>query len=194
MDIDKIVNILKNDGVVLLPTDTIYGLMCDATNIEAVDKIYQMKNRDYSKPMLILVSNIDMLKMYCKDINDLEDRLINTYFPGEMTIILKKSDLLPSIVTASKDTVGVRIPNNRELLDIINKLGKPLVSTSANISNDVNITSVDLLDEKIKNAVDYIYDGGIVNNSASTIVKADDGKVTILREGKLSSDIRKNFI
>ena len=89
MDIDYIVDILKNDGVILIPTDTVYGLMCDATNVKAVDKIYQMKNRDYSKPMLILVSSKDMLKKYCKDINAVEEELIDKYFPGELTIILK---------------------------------------------------------------------------------------------------------
>ncbi len=194
MDIDYIVNILKNDGVVLLPTDTIYGLMCDATNIEAVDKIYRMKNRDYSKPMLILVSNIDMLNKYCKVENDTEKMLIDKYFPGEMTIILKRKEDIPLLVTSGKDTVGVRIPNNKELLSIISKLDKPLVSTSANVSNSVNITSIDLLDEKIKNEVDYIYDGGVINNNASTVVKVENNKVNILREGNLSQDIRDNFM
>lgn len=194
MDIDYIVNILKNDGVVLLPTDTIYGLMCDATNIEAVDKIYRMKNRDYSKPMLILVSNIDMLNKYCKVENDTEKMLIDKYFPGEMTIILKRKEEIPLLVTSGKDTVGVRIPNNKELLSIISKLDRPLVSTSANISNSINITSIDLLDEKIKNEVGYIYDGGVINNNASTVVKVEDDKVVILREGNLSQDIRDNFM
>ena len=194
MDIDYIVNILKNDGVVLLPTDTIYGLMCDATNIEAVDKIYRMKNRDYSKPMLILVSNIDMLNKYCKVENDTEKMLIDKYFPGEMTIILKRKEDIPLLVTSGKDTVGVRIPNNKELLSIISKLDRPLVSTSANVSNSINITSINLLDEKIKNEVGYIYDGGVIKNNASTVVKVEDDKVVILREGNLSQDIRDNFM
>jgi L-threonylcarbamoyladenylate synthase len=194
MDIDYIVNVLKNNGVVLLPTDTIYGLMCDATNIEAVDKIYRMKNRDYSKPMLILVSNIDMLNKYCKVENGTEKMLIDKYFPGEMTIILKRKEDIPLLVTSGKDTIGVRIPNNKELLSIISKLDRPLVSTSANISNSINITSIDLLDERIKKEADYIYDGGVVNNNASTVVKVDDNKVVILREGNLSQDIRDNFM
>lgn len=194
MDIDYIVDILKNDGVILIPTDTVYGLMCDATNVKAVDKIYQMKNRDYSKPMLILVSSKDMLKKYCKDINAVEEELIDKYFPGELTIILKKNELIPNLVTAGKDTVGVRIPDNKVLLDIMNKLGKPLVSTSANISNSVNITSINILDDRIKNEVDYIYDGGYINNLPSTIVKVEDNKVVILREGKLSQDIKDNFM
>ena len=194
MDIDYIVDILKNDGVILIPTDTVYGLMCDATNVKAVDKIYQMKNRDYSKPMLILVSSKDMLKKYCKDINAVEEELIDKYFPGELTIILKKNELIPNLVTAGKDTVGVRIPDNKVLLDIMNKLGKPLVSTSANISNSVNITSINILDDRIKNEVEYIYDGGYINNLPSTIVKVEDNKVVILREGKLSQDIKDNFM
>ena len=194
MDIDYIVNILKNDGVVLLPTDTIYGLMCDATNIEAVDKIYRMKNRDYSKPMLILVSNIDMLNKYCKVENDTEKMLIDKYFPGEMTIILKRKEEIPLLVTSGKDTVGVRIPNNKELLSIISKLDKPLVSTSANVSSNRVITCIDELDEDIKDSVDYIYDAGSVSNEPSTIVKVDMDKVIILREGKIAKEIREKFM
>ena len=76
----------------------------------------------------------------------------------------------------------------------MNKLGKPLVSTSANISNSVNITSINILDDRIKNEVDYIYDGGYINNLPSTIVKVEDNKVVILREGKLSQDIKDNFM
>ncbi len=193
MDIDKIVSILKSGGVVLLPTDTIYGLMCDATNTTAVDKIYRMKGRDYSKPMLILASSKEMLNEYCTNIGNLEEEIIDLYLPGELTIILEKTKKVPDLVTASKSTVGVRVPNNKELIDIIEKLGKPLVSTSANISNKGSSNSIDEIDDTIKKEVDYIYDIGTIDNKESTIVKVENDEVLILREGLLAQPIKKRF-
>ncbi len=193
MDINKIVEILKNGGLAIIPNDTVYGIICDALNIDSINKIYELKNRDYSKPMLILVSNKKMLKKCCKSINKLEEELINNYLPGELTIILDKSDYINDLVTSNFPTVGIRIPNNKELIEIIDKLGNPIVSTSANISGSININSIDLLDEKIKNNVDYIYDKGIINSLPSTIVRVENNSVKIIREGYLSQDIKNRF-
>ena len=193
MDIERIVDILKKGGICLIPNDTVYGLICDALNIGAVNKIYELKNRDYSKPMLVLVSNYDMLYKCCSSINEIENDLINKYLPGELTIIFNKSNYIPNIVSSNKDTIGIRIPNNNDLIEIINKLGNPIVSTSANISSKENIINLSYLENKIKENVDYIYDGGTINNKPSCIVKVDNNKVVILREGNLSNEIRKEY-
>ena len=193
MNIKQVVNILKNGGVIVIPTDTVYGLACDALNIDAVDKIYKLKQRNYSKPMVVLVSDKDMLKKYTSSINKLEEELINEYLPGPMTIVLKKSNLIHDIVSSNKDTIGIRIPNNKELIDIIKQLDKPIVATSCNISNEDVITNISILDESIKNNVDYIYDGGLINRASSTIVKVDNDKVVILRNGDLSKDIKDKY-
>ena len=194
MNIKQVVNILKNGGVIVIPTDTVYGLACDALNIDAVDKIYKLKQRNYSKPMVVLVSDKDMLKKYTSSINKLEEELINEYLPGPMTIVLKKSNLIHDIVSSNKDTIGIRIPNNKELIDIIKQLDKPIVATSCNISNEDVITNISILDESIKNNVDYIYDGGVINRDSSTIVRVKDNKVEILRKGSLATDIESSFI
>ena len=193
MNINEVVEILKCGGIAVLPTDTVYGIVCDALCISSVKKVYELKSRPYSKPMVILVSNIDMLKKYSSNISKLESSLIKTYMPGELTIILNKSDLIPDIVTSNTKEVAIRIPNNEKLLEIINKLDRPIVATSANISSHEVITNVSLLEDSIKNNVDYIYDGGYVNKSSSTIVKVNDNKISILREGSLIADIRVKF-
>lgn len=193
MNIEEITKVLNEGGVVVCPTDTVYGILCDATNIGSVRRIYKLKQRIHSKPMIVLASNVEMIEKYCTDINDLERKLINTYAPGELTIILKKSNLIPDIVTANMDSVGIRIPNDSNLLDIINRLNRPIVSTSANVSNMDTITSIDLLEESIKINVDYVYDGGYINRDPSTIVKVENNKIKILRDGSLSNDIKDRF-
>lgn len=192
MNNEEVVSILKKGGIAVIPNDTIYGIICDALNEKTIKKIYELKNRDYSRPMLILVSDINMLKKCCKSINQLEERLINEYLPGELTIILNKSSYIPSIVS-NKDTVGIRIPNDENLIKIISGLGNPIVSTSANISNKESITDISMLEDEIRDNVDFIYDGGTINKKPSTIIKVENNKIVILREGNLSSDIRKKF-
>ena len=194
MDTDLIVKILSEGKIVIMPTDTVYGIVCDALDTNAVDKIYKIKNRDYNKPMVILVSDIDMLKKYTSSINSLEEELINKYLPGKMTIILNKNELIPSIVSSNMDTIGIRIPDNKELVDIITKLNRPIVATSCNVSNSDVITSIKLLEDSIKNNVDYIYDGGIINRDSSTIVRVKNNKVEIFRKGSLAKDIEDNYI
>ena len=194
MDTKYISELLNDGGIVVIPTDTVYGIVCDALNIKAVDKVYKLKQRDYSKPMVILVSSIDMLKKYTLSINKLEEELINRYLPGMMTIVLRKNNLIPDIVSSNRDTIGIRIPDNNDLISIINKINRPIIATSCNISNNDVITDINLLDSSIKNNVDYVYDGGIVNSQSSTIVRIKDNKVEILRKGKLASDIEYNYL
>lgn len=192
MDIEKVVIILKEGGIAIIPTDTVYGIVCDALEEDAVKRVYELKHRDFSKPMIILVSDYDMLQKYTKNINYLQKNLMDTYFPGPITIILEKEETIPNIVTSGKKEVGVRIPNNTTLREIIKSLGHPIIATSANISSNKTITNIDILEEEIKEKVDYIYDGGTLDGYASTIVKVDD-KISILRDGDLSEDIRKKF-
>ena len=193
MDIEKIVTILRKGGIVIIPTDTVYGIVCDALQEKTVKRVYQLKQREFSKPMIILVSDIEMLKNYTKNWNSLQERLIDTYFPGAMTILLEKKDEIPDIVTSGKKEVGVRIPNNIFLREIIKVLGHPIIATSANISSNQTITNINKLEDSIKEKVDYLYDGGTIEGCASTIIKVVDDKISIIRDGDLSEDIRKNF-
>ena len=193
MNVDKICEVINNGGLVISPTDTVYGIMGDACCEEVIKKVYEVKHRPYSKPLILLVSNYDMLMKYTSDISDLEWSIIKKFLPGLVTIILKKNDKVSSLITAGSDYVGIRIPNNKDLLNIISELGRPVISTSANISGSDVITCVDMIEEELKEKIDYIEDGGDIVSSFSTVIRVVDGELEILREGVLSDDIRNYF-
>lgn len=191
MNIDKICNILDAGGVVISPTDTVYGIMGDALDENVVRKIYDIKKRPYSKPLLLLMSDLDMIFGYTNSLKSNEIKLLQSVLG--VTVILKKNEKISNLITANGDYVGIRIPDNKELIEIISKLNRPVVSTSCNISDEEVITSISLLDDSLKNSVDYIYDGGDVNSLPSTIVKFDSDKLIIIRAGKNSEKIRGMF-
>ncbi len=179
MDVNSLVNILNNGGIAVIPTDTVYGLVGDATSENVIKKIFEIKQREYTKPLLILISNFDMLKKYVKNISPLELEIINKFWPGPLTIIFQNKKNLSAILTANKSEIAIRMPNDERLLDLINKLDKPIIATSANIAHKKTITSIDLLEDKIKNNVDYIYDGGFLEDK--------------VRDGIISKDIKNYF-
>ncbi len=193
MDINSLVDILNNGGVAIIPTDTVYGLVGDATSENVIKKVFLIKQRENTKPLLILISNFDMLKKYVKNISPLELEIINKFWPGPLTIIFQNKKNLSDLLTANKSEIAIRMPNDERLLDLINKLDKPIIATSANIAHKKTITSIDLLEDKIKNNVDYIYDGGFLEDNPSTIIKVIDNKVIIVRDGIISKDIKNYF-
>lgn len=193
MNIKEIVNELEKGNLVITPTDTIYGIMGDATNEETIKKVYKVKKRPFNKPLILLMDSYEMIKEYTKNITNEEDTLIKEFMPGLVTIILKKNNKVNNLITSNSDYVGIRIPKNKDLLKIIKELGKPVISTSANISEEEIITSIDQLNEELKNSIDYIYDGGIQKGESSTIVKFDKGKLQILRNGILSNTLKERF-
>lgn len=193
VDINEIINTILNGELVILKTDTIYGIIADATNKESIQKVYEVKQRSYDKPLIILISDLEMLNKYTRDINELEYYLIKKYWPGPLTMILKKSTLVNNMITSNLDTVGIRYPKDENLLEIIRKLNRPIISTSANISNEDNVININLIDESIKSKVKYIYDSGEINKVASTIIKVDNNKINILRNGCLEETIKNEF-
>lgn len=193
MNIEKIINELEKGNLVITPTDTIYGIMGDATNEETIKKIYRIKRRPYNKPLILLMDSYDMVKEYTKNITNEEDILIKEFTPGLVTIILEKNEKVSNLITANSNYVGIRIPANQELLEIIKKLGKPVISTSANISDEEVITNISQLDKELKDNIDYLYDGGEVTAKSSAIVKFKNHKLQIIREGILSNKLKERF-
>lgn len=191
MQINKIVEEIKKGNLVITPTDTVYGILADALNKEAIDKVFIAKKRE-NKPLLIIMTK-DMLDTYIEDISPLEQELINRYLPGKLTILLKKNKLVDDSVTCGSPLVGVRIPNHSDLLEIIQRVGHPLISTSANISNQETITSVEKIDPDLLKYISFIEDGGIIKESSSTIIQVKDHRIQILREGELTPLIRKEY-
>lgn len=188
-----IVQIINNGGLVILPTDTVYGIMGDALNKEAISKVNKAKKRGQNKLLILLVDSIEMARKYTKDINKLEAFLFEKYSKYSLTIELQKSDKLPKEYNPDVTYVGIRIPHNDDLIKIIKMLGRPIFSTSANISGQPIVTDISMLDSDLKSYIDYIYDVGTIDNLASTILKVCDGKVVIIRDGLAGNLITKDL-
>lgn len=186
-----IINTLKDGKLVIMPTDTIYGIIGDATNEDVINKVYEVKERPHDKPLLILVSNFSMLHELVTEIPKETEKIINKFWPGPLTILFKKSSKVSDALTANSALVAIRMPKDKRLLNIMNHLNRPLISTSANISSHDAITNPNQLEEKMKEKIDLIVDEGTVNNEASTLITIVNGKIEILREGSLTEKIRK---
>ena len=186
-----IIKTLKDGKLVIMPTDTIYGIIGDATNEDVINKVYEVKERPHDKPLLILVSNLSMLHELVTEIPKETEKIINKFWPGPLTILFKKSSKVSDALTANSALVAIRMPNDKRLLNIMNHLNRPLISTSANISSYDAITNPNQLEEKMKEKIDLIVDEGTVNNEASTLITIVNGKIEILREGSLTEKIRK---
>ena len=186
-----IIKTLKDGKLVIMPTDTIYGIIGDATNEDVINKVYEVKERPHDKPLLILVSNLSMLHELVTEIPKETEKIINKFWPGPLTILFKKSSKVSDALTANSALVAIRMPKDKRLLNIMNHLNRPLISTSANISSHDAITNPNQLEEKMKEKIDLIVDEGTVNNEASTLITIVNGKIEILREGSLTEKIRK---
>jgi L-threonylcarbamoyladenylate synthase len=191
IQINKIKEILyKNDGVIAFPTDTVWGVGCVVENEKAVNKIYDMKNRDRSKPLILLGSNLESLLQYTQNIPSKAMELAGKYLPGALTIIVPKSRLAPDFITAGFDSIGIRIPNCPVFSEVLNKAVKThvLATTSANISGMATGVTKEQVVSELGNEVDYILDeqGFKPIKQESTIVCVfADNTVKILRQGSL---------
>ena len=179
--------LIRNGGIVVFPTETVYGIGANALNENAIKKLYDIKKRPLNKPISLLVNSIDMIEQVAKDITKLEYALIKTFFPGPLTIILKKKNIVPNIVTANQDTVGIRMPANEIALKLIGYVGSPIATPSANISGKPSGTNLKDIMEDFDGKVDcFIDDGPSKIGLASTIVQVVDGVPHILRQGSIS--------
>lgn len=186
-ELNKIKEILDNDGVIIFPTDTVYGIACNCFSEKAIKKVFDIKKRPENKPINVLSNSLDKIKLVSRNINEKEKFLIDKYMPGALTIILDKNEKVSDILTAGLDTIGVRIPKNNISLRILENVSYPLATTSANISGDsAGIKITDFLKE-FDGVVDAIIDGGETDlKVASTIVRVEsDNKLKIIREGTL---------
>ena len=179
--------LIRNGGIVVFPTETVYGIGANALNENAIKKLYDIKKRPLNKPISLLVNSIDMIEQVAKDITKLDYALIKAFFPGPLTIILKKKDIVPNIVTANQDTVGIRMPANEIALKLIGYVGSPIATPSANISGKPSGTNLKDIMEDFDGKVDcFIDDGPSKIGLASTIVQVVDGVPHILRQGSIS--------
>ena len=169
---------ILNGKIIICGTDTLYGISANALDENAVKKVYEIKRRDFSKPLSIGVKDKEDIEKYAY-VNDLAKKIIDKFLPGALTIILKKKQIIPDVV--AKDYIGIRIPDE----EIIRELSVvPLTTTSANISGKESPTSIDEIDREVLEKVDYVVDIGKCKHSKpSTIVKIEDDKIIPIREG-----------
>lgn len=193
MNLTRITQELKQGHLVITPTDTIYGILADALNPTAVEKVKIAKHRDQNKPLLLLMSDLDMLRTYAENLTPLEQGIIETYFPGPLTILLPKNSLIDDEITGGSPLVGIRIPNHPELLEIIRAIGHPLISTSANLAGEPSITSPSQLSPEILQHISYVEDAGTINSPPSTLIKVVNEQVKILRPGVLTDELAKTY-
>lgn len=182
-EIENSLKILKSGGTLIYPTDTVWGLGCDATNTEAVSKIFDIKQRPSSKSLIVLVSDVKMLQQYIKKIPDVILSALQT-FKNPTTIVYKQSQKLSPLLLADDDSVGIRIVNDKFCKQLISAFKKPIVSTSANISGEPTPLQFDEISTKIFERADYIVNlhHHKKNTKPSTILRLNaEGILEVLR-------------
>ena len=190
-EINKVVDVLKKGGLVIYPTDTVYGLGCDITNTKAVEKIARIKGIKLENANFSFICNdLSHLSDYVKQINTPTYKLLKRALPGPYTFILPGSKSLPKVFKKKK-TVGIRVPDNTIARAIVEALGNPIISTSIYDEDDVleYTTDPELIFEKWQHLVDGVIDGGFGDNYASTIIDLTAQEPVVIREGKGSLDI-----
>lgn len=186
----EIANDLKKGKIVVFPTDTVYGIGTNAYDKDACERIYEVKGRPKNKPLSILISDISMLKEMVKNISEVEQKLIDAFWPGPLTIKFKKREgILPSVVSAGDEYVRIRLIKEDLIYKLIKTSGVPIVAPSANLSGSSTGTKIENIINELGGKVDYILDcGDIESDTVSTIVQVEDGQVLIIREGKIKKE------
>ena len=189
--LNHIVSVLKQGGLIIYPTDTVYGLGCDFTNLKALQRIANIKGVKLDKSNFSFIcSDLSNLSDYAKQLNSSEFKLLKRALPGPYTFILKSSKSLPHYFKKKK-TVGIRVPDHPIAVSIVDLLGNPIISTSIHDEDDVieYTTDPELIYEKWSGLVDIVIDAGFGGNEPSTVIDLSKDEIQIIREGKGNIDI-----
>lgn len=185
-EIAMAIEALQNNGLIIYPTDTVYGLAWDINSPKAFDKIVLIKGKNALKENFSMVcSDISQVSQFTQHINNATFKLLKQNLPGPFTFILNANSNVPRFYKSKKKTVGIRIPNNNIAMDIINKLGQPIMTTSLHDEDEIldYMTDPSLIYEKYEHLVDHVIDGGYGNNEASTVVDCTGDEFEIVRQG-----------
>lgn len=178
---------LLDGGIVIYPTDTVYGLGCDIFKSKAIERIAQIKGINAAKANFSFICNdLSQLSDFCKPISNDVFKLMRKNFPGPFTFILNANNNVPKLIQSKKKTVGIRIPDNNIPLEIVRELGHPIMSTSVHDDDEIleYTTDPELIYEKFQNLVDIVIDGGYGDNEPSTVIDCTQDEIIIVREGK----------
>ena len=191
-EIKELANILKNDGVISVPTDTVYGVCARISSKKAHDKLMKVKSRPETKSFPIMCANEEQIKNIAI-VNKTAEKLIKAFMPGPITIVLLKKENVPAFVSNGKNTIAVRMATSKVLEDLIKKVESPIFMTSANRSGEPTCTNLDEI-EKACQMLDGIMEGNVVFGEGSTIVDCSSNEIAILRPGPISIEQIKKVI
>ncbi len=186
-EIEKVLEVLRSGGIIIYPTDTVYGIGCDITNARAVEKVAQYKNVKIEKSnMSFICSDLSHLSDYTKPISNSIFKLLKRNLPGPFTFILEANSNVPKYFKGKKKTVGIRVPDNNIVREIVRQLGNPILSTSVYDEDEVleYTTDPELIHEKFENFADLVIDGGFGDNIPSTVIDCTSDVPEITRQGK----------
>ncbi|MCL5124700.1 MAG: L-threonylcarbamoyladenylate synthase [Deltaproteobacteria bacterium] len=181
--ISRVVEILRNDGVIVYPTDTVYGLGCDIASRKALERVRRIKKVDNKRHLSFVFADLKTISLYAQ-VTDYDYKLLRRYLPGPYTFILKATRLVPRIVLTRRQEVGIRIPDNRICQSLLAELGNPILSSSVRLPDDQLLDDPREIDRIYKGQVDLVIDGGTFLPEPSTIVSLFDDQPVVLREGK----------
>ena len=185
--IEKVVDVLKKGGIIIYPTDTVYGLGCDITNQKAIERIAKLRGIKPEKANFSFICyDLSNISNYIKPIDNSVFRVLKKALPGPFTFIFNASGNVPKLLSSNKKTVGIRVPDNQIARQIVQQLGNPILSTSIHDDDDIieYTTDPELIYEKYQDSVDLVIDGGNGANIPSTVVDCSSGDFEILRQGK----------
>ncbi len=180
--IQKVVDCLKQGGLIAYPTDTTYGIGCDIFNRRGVKNIYQIKQRDPRKPFSFICADLSDVANYAQ-VSNFAFKIMKRHLPGAYTFVLEATKIVPDVLTTRQKTVGIRIPDDPIALGIVRELGHPLVTTSANISGESPLHDPVEIDLGMGRVLDMVVDGGIRLGEPSTVISLINDRVEILRQG-----------
>ena len=186
-DISPAVKVFKNGGIVIFPTDTVFGIGCRVGEPNAIRKLYKIKKREGKKPSLILAASLKQVVMYV-DLTAEAKILAKNFWPGPLTMVLKAKNNLPDSILGEDKTVGIRIPNLPYLIDTIEQVGEPILAPSANFSGEAPPTRLSEIDKNLAKLVDYVLKFDCGGSKPSTIIKMVGKEYYLLREGAIGKD------
>jgi tRNA threonylcarbamoyl adenosine modification protein (Sua5/YciO/YrdC/YwlC family) len=182
--IHKAVEVLREGGVIIYPTDTVYAYGCDINDKRAIEKIYWIKKIGRNKPLSFIFSDISEISDYVRNISDRSFKIMKRAFPGPYTLIFKATKLVPKVAITNQKTIGVRIPDDNIAMALVRTLGRPIMSASVNTANGEYIVEPKDLEKIYRNEVDLVIDAGPKISEPSTIIDLTEGVPVIIREGK----------
>lgn len=190
--IQQVVDVLKKGGIIIYPTDTVYGMGCDISNSKAIDKICKIRGIKPEKANFSFICyDLSHISDFTRQIDNETYRVIKKALPGPFTFIFNANKNVPKLLSSNKKTVGIRVPDNAIAREIVKMLGNPIISTSIHDDDEIIEYSTDpeLIHEKYEDIVDLVIDGGYGDNEPSTIVDCSEGNFEILRQGKGDLDL-----